>query len=121
MGQVQQRGATTTEAVHRSIQHSPESLRALAQRYGVNQITVAKWRKRDGVADLPTGLKEPKSTDLTMAEELIIVAFRRHTLLPLDDCLHSFQVEPLSAIGSRTMARHPPSQPPFAAPLPAAP
>jgi Brinker DNA-binding domain len=32
-----------------------ESLRALAKRYGVNQKTVAKWRKREGVADLPTG------------------------------------------------------------------
>jgi hypothetical protein len=25
---------------------------------------------------------------LTEAEEAMIVAFRRHTLLPLDDCLH---------------------------------
>jgi hypothetical protein len=37
------------------------------------------------VADLPTGPKEPKSTVLSIEEEAIIVAFRKHTLLPLDD------------------------------------
>jgi len=57
MGQVLHGSATTTEAVRRAIQHSQESLRALAKRYGVNQKTVAKWRKREGVADLPTGPK----------------------------------------------------------------
>ena len=46
MGQVLHGSATTTEAVRRAIQHSQESLRALAKRYGVNQKTVAKWRKR---------------------------------------------------------------------------
>jgi transposase-like protein len=84
--------AATTEAVRRAIQHIQESLRALANRYGVNQKTVAKWRKREGVADLPTGPKEPKSTVLTVEDEAIIVAVRRHTLLPLDDCLYSLQV-----------------------------
>ena len=34
------------------------------------------------------GPKEPRSTVLTVEEEAIIVAFRRHTLLPLDDCLY---------------------------------
>lgn len=121
MGQVLHGSATTTEAIRRAIQHSQESQRALAKRYGVNQKTVAKWRKREGVADLPPGPKEPKSTVLTVEEEAIIVAFRRHTLLPLDDCLYSLQVEPLSAIGSRTMARHPASQPLVTAPLPATP
>jgi len=91
MGQVLHGSATTTEAVRRAIQHRQESLRALAKRYGVNQKTVAKWRKREGEADLPTGPKEPKSTVLTVEEEAIIVAFRRHTLLPLDDCLYSLQ------------------------------
>ena len=83
--------ATTTEAVRRAIQHSQESLRALAARYGINQKTVAKWKKRTAVADLPTGPKDPKSTVLTVEEEAIVIAFRRHTLLPLDDCLYSLQ------------------------------
>ena len=91
MGQVLHGSATTTEAVRRAIQHSQESLRALAKRYGINQKTVAKWRKRTSVADLPTGPKEPKSTVLSIEEEAIIVAFRRHTLLPLDDCLYALQ------------------------------
>src|SRR5882757_2432847 len=91
MGQVLHSSATTTEAVRRAIQHSQESLRALAARYGINQKTVAKWKKRGSVADLPTGPKEPRSTVLTIEEEAIAVAFRRHTLLPLDDCLYALQ------------------------------
>ena len=37
------------------------------------------------------GPKEPTSTVLTKAEEALIVAFRKHTLLPLDDCLYALQ------------------------------
>ena len=91
MGQVLHGSATTTEAVRRAIQNSQASLRALAARYGVNQKTVAKWRKRSSVEDLPTGPREPKSTVLSIEEEAIVVAFRRHTLLPLDECLYALQ------------------------------
>src|SRR5215216_3266763 len=91
MGQVLHGSATTTEAIRRAIHHSQESLRALAKRYGINQKTVAKWKNRSSVADRPTGPKQPKSTVLTLEEEAIIVAFRRHTLLPLDDCLYALQ------------------------------
>jgi transposase InsO family protein len=91
MGQVLHGCATTTEAVRRAIQHSQKSLRALASHYGINQKTVAKWRKRSSVTDLPTGPREPKSTVLSIEDEAIIVAFRRHTLLPLDDCLYALQ------------------------------
>ncbi len=91
MGQVLHGSATTTEAVRRAIQHSQESLRSLASRYGINQKTVAKWKKRTSVGDLPTGPSEPRSTVLSNDDEAIIVAFRWHTLLPLDDCLYSLQ------------------------------
>jgi transposase len=91
MGQVLHGCATTTEAVRRAIYHSQESLRALAKRYGINQKTVAKWKKRSSVTDRPTGPKEPKSTVLSVEDEAIIAAFRRHTLLPLDDCLYALQ------------------------------
>src|SRR6266851_609558 len=91
MGQVLHGSATTTEAIRRAIQHSQESLRALSKRYGINQKTVAKWKKRGSVADLPTGPKEPKSTVLSIEEEAVVVTFRRHTLLPLDDCLYALQ------------------------------
>ena len=39
-------------------------------------------------ADRP---EEPDSTVLSIEEEAIVVAFRRHTLLPLDDCLYALQ------------------------------
>src|SRR6202021_2765533 len=91
MGQILHGSATTTEAVRRAIQHSQESLRGLAKRYGVNPKTVAKWKARSSVSDLPTRPKQPRSTVLSAEEEAVVVAFRRHTLLPLDDCLYALQ------------------------------
>lgn len=91
MGQVLHGSATTTESVRRAIQHSQESLRALSKRYGINPKTAAKWKKRTSVADRATGPKEPRSTVLSVEEEAVIVAFRRYTLLPLDDCLYALQ------------------------------
>jgi transposase InsO family protein len=91
MGQILHGSATTTEAIRRAIHRSQASLRALSKRYGINQKTVAKWKARSSPTDLPTGPKKPKSTVLSVEEEAIIVAFRRHTLLPLDDCLYSLQ------------------------------
>ena len=41
--------------------------------------------------DRKTGPKEPRSNVLSIEEEAFIVAFRRHTLLPLDDCLYALQ------------------------------
>lgn len=91
MGQVLHGSATTTEAVRRAIQGSEESLRALARRYGINAKTVAKWRGRSTTNDRPTGPKQNHSTVLSVEDEAIIIAFRRHTLLPLDDCLYALQ------------------------------
>ena len=91
MGQGLHGSARTTKAIRRAIQHSQESLRTLAKRHGVNPKTIAKWKKRTSAADLPTGPKQARSTVLSAEEEAIIVAFRRHTLLPLDDCLYALQ------------------------------
>ena len=91
MGQVHHGSATTTAAIRRAIQHSQASLRQLAKRYGINPKTVAKWKKRPSTADRKTGPSEPKSTVLSIEDEAVIVAFRRHTLLPLDDCLYALQ------------------------------
>jgi transposase InsO family protein len=91
MGQVLHGSARTTEAVRRAIQLRQGSVRALARRYGVSPTTVQKWRKRSTTADAKMGPKEARSTVLTPDEEAIIVAFRRHTLLPLDDCLCGLQ------------------------------
>src|SRR3954465_13259456 len=91
MGQVLHGSATTTEAIRRAIQHSKESLRALSRRYGINQKTVRKWKARSSVVDRRTGPKEPRSTVPSIEEEAVIVGFRRHTLLPLDDGLYALQ------------------------------
>lgn len=63
----------------------------MSQTYGINPKTVQKWRKRAKVEDRKTGPRNPRSTVLSEDEEAIIVAFRRHTLLPLDDCLYALQ------------------------------
>ena len=83
--------ATITHAVRAAIQRSQASLLVLRKELGINPKTVANWRKHTTVEDLKTGPREPRSSILTEAEEAIIVAFRRHTLLPLDDCLYALQ------------------------------
>lgn len=55
-------------------------------RDGINQTTVAMWKRQTAVLDLPTGHKHAHSTVLSMGREAVIVALGRHTLLPLDDC-----------------------------------
>ena len=91
MGQIRHGCATTTHAVRAAIQRSQASLAALSATYAINPKTARKWRNRTSVEDLKTGPKQPHSTILTTEEEAIIVAFRRHTLLPLDDCLYALQ------------------------------
>jgi transposase InsO family protein len=91
MGQVLHGSARTTEAVRRAIQHSQASIRTLAERHGINPKTVAKWKKRTTAADARMGPKEPRSTLLGKEEEAICVAFRKHALLALDDCLYALQ------------------------------
>ena len=108
MGQIRHGSATTTHAVRAAIQRSQASLAQLSRELGINPKTVAKWRKRATVEDMKTGPSEPRSTVLTEAEEAMVLAFRRPTLLPLDDCL------------LRPAAIHSPSDPIRAAPLPAA-
>jgi hypothetical protein len=56
---------------------------------GINPKSVAKRRKRSTVENMKTGPTEPRLTSLTEAEEAMVVAFRRHRLLPLGDCLHA--------------------------------
>lgn len=87
MRQILHGSATTTAAVRRAIQNSQESLRALSKRHGINQKTVAQWKKRAATTDLKTGPRITQSTVLSVEDEAVIVALRRHTLLPLDDCL----------------------------------
>lgn len=58
---------------------------------------------------MPIGPKEPKSTGLSIEEEAITVAFRRHALLPLDDDLQALQAAtPRPTLSSlhRSLQRH---------------
>ena len=91
MGQILHDSATTTHAVRAAIQRSKATIAELSAQYGVNPKTVMKWRNRASVEDLPMGPKDVRSTVLSTAEEALCVAFRKHTLLPLDDCLYALQ------------------------------
>ncbi len=92
MGQILHGCAKTTEAIRFAIQNSQESLKTLARKYSINPKTVAKWKKRTTLQDTCMGPKEPSSTVLTSEEEAMCIAFRKHTLLSLDDCLYALQV-----------------------------
>jgi hypothetical protein len=84
MGQILHGRATTTHAIRTAIQRSKAPLKDLAMQYGLNQKTVAKWRRRSFVHDVPMGPKAPRSTewvpgalfDLTAAV-VSVVAIRR--------------------------------------------
>ncbi len=91
MGQVLHGSATTTQAVRRAIQRSEASVRALALRHGISPTTVQKWRRRQTTDDAAMGPRQAQSSVLSAEQEAMIVAFRRHTLLPLDDCLYALQ------------------------------
>ena len=91
MGQIRHGSASTTHAIRAHIQRSQASIAELSRELGINPKTVAKWRKRKTVEDQKTGPKEPRSTVLSEDEEAMVIAFRRHTLLPLDDCLYALQ------------------------------
>jgi transposase-like protein len=84
--------ARTTAEVRTAIRNSSESLRVLAARYKINPKTVAKWKMRDSADDLRSG-PVVRVGKLTAEEEDIIVRFREHTLLPLDDCLYALQAQ----------------------------
>ena len=78
--------ATTTPKVRAAIQASDEPAWVLAERYGISEQTVWKWRKRDGVHDL-SHTPHRLQTTLTPAQEAVAVALRTTLLLPLDDLL----------------------------------
>jgi hypothetical protein len=85
MAQLLHGSATTTQRLREEFRDSQETVAELARRYGVNPKTVAKWRQRNDVEDLPMGPSERRSTTLTPLEEAAVVAFRVQTKLPLDD------------------------------------
>jgi transposase-like protein len=91
MGQILHGSAKTTHAVRAAIQRSKATIAELSQKYDLNPKTIMKWRSRDTVSDRPMGPTNPRSTVLSAEQEALCVAFRKHTLLPLDDCLYALQ------------------------------
>src|SRR3546814_19212706 len=68
--------AKTTHAVRGELQRSQASVASLAKRFGINEKTAIKWRKRQSGEDMPMGPKERRSTVLSPMEEVAIVALR---------------------------------------------
>ena len=82
--------ATTTPAIRKIIQESKDTIAVLAERYHINPKTVIKWKHRKSVQDKKSG-PPSASKSLTKEQEAIAVAFRKHTKLPLDDCLYALR------------------------------
>ena len=87
------RATQTYKAVRRAIQHSQESLRGLAKRYGVNPKTVAKWKARSSVSDLPDCLYalQPTIPHLTRSS--------------LHRCLHRHEISRLPQVEGEASAK----------------
>ena len=52
---------------------------------------MGKWKKRTDVVDASMGPKQAHSTVLIPEQEAVCVAFRKMTLLSLNDCLYALQ------------------------------
>ena len=96
MGKIRHVCAPTTQAIKATIQRSQAMNAAPSREDGIKVKTVAKWRKRETLDNRKTGLMEPSLTEpgLTGSEPSRGNdgrGLRRHTLLPLDDCLHALQ------------------------------
>ena len=80
------KNARTTPAVRAEIAASAEPASALAQRYGITEQTVYKWKNRQAFTDR-SHTAHRLQTQLTSAQEIVVVHLRRTLLLPLDDLL----------------------------------
>jgi len=90
------KNARTTPAIRREIQQSNLSERALAQKYGINRLTVRKWKKRNSIEDRshrPKNLLLPLDDLLAVIREFIQPAMSRSAL---DRCLRRHGVSRLA-------------------------
>jgi transposase InsO family protein len=78
--------ARTTPATRRELQAATLPTAVLARQYNLSEETVRKWRNREDVQDA-SHCPHRLNTTLTPAQEAVVVAVRRTTLLPLDDLL----------------------------------
>ena len=91
MGQVLHNYVMAARTISVAIQRLQTVHAALNGKPRINVKTFAKWRKRETVEDRKTGLTPPSSTVRNADKEAMLVAFRRQTLLPMDDCLYALQ------------------------------
>ncbi len=63
--------ARTTETIRRAIQNSKESIAKLSKCYNLKPKTIIKWRKRSFTKDAGMCPKHPRSTVLTLEEEVL--------------------------------------------------
>ncbi len=73
--------ATTTPKVRAAIQASDEPARVLAERYGISEQTVWKWRKQDSVHDR-SHTPHRLQTTLTPAQEAVAVSAQDPAVAP---------------------------------------
>lgn len=103
------KNARTTPAVRADLAASAEAASVLAQRYGISAQTVYKWRHRSSVNDR-SHTAHRLQTQLTPAQEHVVVELRRMLLLPLDDLLavtREFICDRVSRSGlDRCLRRH---------------
>lgn len=70
------KNARTTPAIRAEITASGDSAAALAQRFGITEATVYKWKKRASVHDA-SHTPHRLQTTLTPAQERVVVELRR--------------------------------------------
>ena len=82
------KNARTTPTIRKELQAYSSSIsnQKLATIYNLHRNTIAKWRKRQNVADVSSCPKTIHTT-LGIAQEQIAIALRKTLLLPLDDLL----------------------------------
>ncbi len=77
--------------------HPCRFAKSLSQRRALTQALVLRSNREDARSGGSAPLRSPNRTEgapstvLSVEEEAVVVAFRRHTLLPLDDCLYALQ------------------------------
>ena len=101
----------TTKTIVPATQHHQSRLSCLAKRYGFTPVIVAKGRRRrcTSVLDLSAGSHDPRSIFLEPADKAIVVAFRSHTLRPLEnglDALHATSPALTRSAQHRCLQRH---------------
>lgn len=81
------RARTTPRIRAELLQLATGSHRSLAQLYGINPNTVAKWRARTSVLDEPMGPRDRASQHLSQEQEHLAIALRKQGHLSLDDLM----------------------------------